>query len=137
MNFYDLKLFEPVELESLPDLFKLDKCIKKGGVSVFEDTIGKPGDAIFTLVNVEITHNPLKIILEFRGDEKIVIYNPQNLYVNQKIIAMDSFERLEWTGSNFYLEYSKSDNRILTKSLPNTHVFNINIEAIAFLFYSW
>ncbi len=122
---------------NLKEFFQQDLCVRRGGISVFEDSMGRPGDTIYSLNEVQISNDPLTIKLKFDGCEEIIILNPENLYVNQKIIGIVSFEKLDWIGFNFHMEYHLLNNKIETKNLVGNHRFKINEQGVGFLFYSW
>ena len=119
------------------ELFQKGLCVKRGGISVFEDSMGKPGDTIYSLNDVQISNDPLTIKLKFNGSEEIIILDPENLFVNQKIMGIDSFEKLDWIGFNFHMEYHLLNNKLETKNLVGNHSFKINEQGVGFLFYSW
>lgn len=137
MDYYDLKLSTPIRVEQFIELYEKGLCIQRGGISVFEDSIGKPGDTIYSLIDVQVSYELLTIKFNFSGDEEILIQSPQNVYVNKKIIGIESFEKLTWSGLNFHLEYDFVNKNLVTKSLRGVHNFKINKKGIGFLFYSW
>ena len=59
------------------------------------------------------------------------------MIIGEKIIGIESFEKLSWSGLSFHLEYDFVNKNLVTKSLRGVHNFKINEKGIGFLFYSW
>ncbi len=133
-DFYNLQAFTPIPVGELIDLFKHDQCIKLGGLVIFGDSMGKPGDAIYTLENISLLSS--SIIFQFRGNEKIIVHDPLNIYVNEMVIGIDMCKKLEWVWEHSNFQYF-FENGVIKKEGPRGSHELKNSDDPAFLFYSW
>jgi len=85
MNYYELNDFKSIETSQLILAFRNGKTITTGCISVFEDSIGKPGDRLVELKNITEENN--RIFFEFANDEKIIIESPSHIVINDNLIA--------------------------------------------------
>jgi hypothetical protein len=104
-------------------------------ISVFEDSIGKPGDRIVELKNITVENN--KIIFEFGNNEKIIVKNPSHIVINDKVIGIQDSEKVKWITKDLSLKYSPKNGEINTEILYGEHFFRIKQKSSAVLFYTW
>lgn len=136
MSYYKLKEFTPIDDNTLVDLFESSKTIKRGAISIWGDTIGKPGDTIYHLKS--IVKKDKEIVFNF-GSSEIRIINPNNIYVNEKVIGFDKSEKIIWKefDYNLVLEYSYLGRKLNTNSIKGEHNFKSNMNEYAFMLYTW
>lgn len=137
MNYYDLQEFTGLKISQLLESFKSEKTIRFGSISVFEDSIGKPGDRILELRKIEIKEDDLH--LYFNENEKIIINKPNHVVINEKVIGIQKCKEINWINKDLNLVYSMDSNnsKIQTKVITGEHNFRVNNNSAAFLFYSW
>lgn len=136
MNYYELKNFKPLIDRYLPVLFGDGKTIKRGAISVWGDTIGRPGDTIYKLKNIDKKEN--EIVFDF-GSSEIVVINPKNTYVNEKVIGFDSCDKIIWKELEYdlILEYDYINEKLITNTVKGEHSFRVNLKEYAFMLYTW
>lgn len=135
MNYYELKDFKSIEINELILAFRNGKTIINGCISVFEDSVGKPGDRLVELKKITEENN--RIIFEFGNDEKIIVENPSHIVINDKVIRIQNSEKVKWIVKELCLEYIKFDEIIETKVLEGEHFFRIKQNSSALLIYTW
>jgi hypothetical protein len=133
MNNYDLTLFNSLTINELVEKFP-SSTINDGSIDVFGDTIGKPGDIVYSLKNIEVDGNTLKF--EF-GETEVVIFNPINIIVNEKVIGVSDCSKVIWSNGNSSFEYLKEGDSLNTRVLKGEHFFKTKQNREAFLFYTW
>ena len=111
------------------------KIIKEGVLSIYSDTIGKPGDRILTLNKIELLENN-ELQFFFGKDEIVRILNPMNMEFNNKIIVINS-TRILWKSNNFEFEYRVMNSEIIPSLINGDHVFRTKKGTPAFEFSSW
>ena len=135
MNYYELNNFKSINVKDLIDNFINDITIKVGSISIFGDTIGKPGDRSSLLKSIRNEED--KLIFEFGNDEKITVYNPIYIVINSKIIGIQNCKKVKWIFNDLELEYSVKENLIETMTLKGNHSFRIKPYSEALLFFTW
>jgi hypothetical protein len=71
------------------------------------------------------------------GETEVVIFDPINIIVNEKVIGISDCSRVIWSNTNSSFEYLKEDNDLITKVLRGEHFFKTKQNREAFLFYTW
>jgi hypothetical protein len=135
MNYYELNDFKSIETSQLILAFRNGKTITTGCISVFEDSIGKPGDRLVELKNITEENN--RIIFEFANDEKIIIESPSHIVINDKVIGIQNSDKVNWITKELCLKYIKVDEIVETKVLEGEHFFRIKQNSSALLIYTW
>lgn len=135
MNYYELNDFKPIETSQLILAFRNGKTITTGCISVFEDSIGKPGDRLVELKNITEENN--RIFFEFANDEKIIIESPSHIVINDKVIGIQNSDKVNWITKELCLKYIKVDEIVETKVLEGEHFFRIKQNSSALLIYTW
>lgn len=118
----------------LIDKFNKKETIRTGAVSVFGDSIGKPGDLIYTLQNIILESNTLKFLF---GNTNITIIDPIEIYVKKKTIEVKNCSKIRWVDEKLKLEYVLVDNELFTNLITGNHLFKVNKNKEAFTFYAW
>lgn len=135
MNYYELKDFKSIESSDLISAFKNGKTITIGCISVFEDSIGKPGDRFVSLKGVFYENDYL--VFEFDNDENVIIEKPSHIVVNDKVIGVNSCESIKWNTKELSLFYQKKAEDLITETIQGEHFFRTKENASAMLFYTW
>lgn len=135
MNYYELNDFKSIETSELILAFRNGKTINTGCISVFEDSIGKPGDRLVELKKIIEENN--RIIFEFGNEEKIIVESPSHIVINDKVIGIQNSEKVKWITKELCLKYIKVDEIIETKVLKGEHFFRIKQNSSALLIYTW
>lgn len=135
MNYYNLEEFEPMKSDELLNAFTDNKVLKEGCVSVYEDSIGKPGDRFSELKRLSFLDDVL--ILEFGGNEKITIKGADHIVINSKAFGIQFCEEIVWECFDLKMVFVRKGNSLETLLESGQHDFNINHKAPAFLFYTW
>jgi hypothetical protein len=135
MNYYELNDFTSIETNQLILAFKNGTTIRSGCISVFEDSIGKPGDRLVELK--KISEDDDNIIFEFENNERIIIKNPTHIVINEKVVGIQNCEKAKWLKNDLSLEYTKDNDLVKTEVIEGEHFFRINQNSSALLFYTW
>lgn len=135
MNYYNLQEFEPVKIDELLKAFNDNKVLKSGCISVYEDSIGKPGDRFSELKNLSFLGDHL--ILEFGGNERVTIKGTDHIVINSKAFGIQFCEEIVWECFDLKMIFEVKDNSVKTQLSSGQHNFKINPNAPAFLFYTW
>lgn len=106
MNYYNLSEFNQVTCSDLINQFHKNGTIRHGSISIYGDSIGKPGDNFYLLEAIQRLDNDT-IIFEFHQD-KIIVYSPTNIVLNEKVIGIQSAKKIEWIRDNLHLIYADS-----------------------------
>lgn len=116
--------------------FEEDKIIKEGILSVFSDTVGKPGDRILELIKIELTNE--NVLSFFFGKNEIIqIFNPARINCDNCKIVIHEASRISWKSNNFEFLYNCQNSEIEPILLTGGHVFRIKKGTPAFEFISW
>lgn len=135
MNPYELSNFQAINSFDLITNFNNGKTIRECCISVFDDTIGKPGDRMVELKSIVHVENTL--IFEFGVNEKIIITEPEYIVINSKIIGIGSFKMIKWHFKELELLYTKENDQVVGKVISGEHYFRIKKGAVAFMLYTW
>ncbi len=138
-DFYNLESLDPIEDDTLMQLYKESKAALAGTITLWGDCIGRPGDNLYALK--EITGTSEKgIVFEFKG-AKIQVYNPRNIYVNEMIIAINGCDKIIWDDISFNtkIEYliDKSDQKVVANIVRGEHHPNLNTSEPCFMLAAW
>lgn len=135
MNYYVLNEFEPIDTNDLIVAFEDGNTIKSGCISIYEDSIGKPGDRFIEIKNLLVKGD--KLVFEFENNEQVIIKKPVHIVINEKVIGVLSCEELDWISKALHLRYAKINNKIHPTALTGEHHFSTKENSQSFLFYTW
>lgn len=135
MNYYNLQEFAPIKTDELLNAFTDNKVLKEGCISVFEDSIGKPGDRFSELRNLSFVDDCLS--LEFGGNEKITIKGADHIVINSKAFGIQFCKEIVWECFDLKMVFEPKGNSLETLLESGQHNFKTNQNAPAFLFYTW
>lgn len=94
MAYYDLKNHNTITVVELLEKFSEKKTITEGCISIFEDSIGKPGDRFSQLT--ALTYSAEKLRFSFGKKETITISYPKGIVINEKVIGVQECKQIEW-----------------------------------------
>lgn len=134
MDYYNIAEFKAITIGELSEKFINNQTIKRGAISVFGDTIGKPGDLSYSLNRICLEKN--KLIFLF-GTTSIIIEKPIGIYINNKIISVHKASKITWKNKEIILEYVVDESKIKNQVLKGKHTFGIDIDKEAFMYYTW
>lgn len=123
-----------ISINELIKLFEENNIIKNGALSVFGDSIGKPGDIIYKLSYIK--NNDINIEFGFKG-VKILVYHPNFIVSNEKMICIKYSKKIEWIDKNIHLVYNQIENELKTEIIIGKHFFRTKNNENALLFYTW
>lgn len=135
MNYYELKDFESVQINELLLAFKNGETIIRGCISVFEDSIVRPGDRFVELKNI-VEENDI-VIFEFGNNEKVIVKNPSHIGINEKVIGIHNCNRIDWITNDLSLIFLKEKDLIKFEVIEGEHFFRVRQNSSALLFYTW
>lgn len=135
MDYYNLSDFTSITIENLIRSFQLKKTIKQGSISVFSDSIGKPGDNIYSLTSIQKNENE-SIVFEFNND-KIIVFDPIFIVSNEKMIGIRTARKIEWIIDDLHLIYDNREGVLKTSVMLGSHNFRVDENFDAFMLYSW
>lgn len=135
MNYYNLSDFKQITIENLIQKFQSRKTISQGSISVFSDSIGKPGDNIYTLISIYKNENE-SVVFEFKND-RIVVFNPIFIVSNEKVIGIKNANKIEWINENLHLIYENRNGILKTYVKIGIHNFRTKESQDAFMLYTW
>src|SRR6218665_273483 len=135
MDFYKLLDFETISIDKFIQMFHSNETIKFGAISVFGDSIGKPGDITYSLESVNKIGDHA-IALEFRG-LRLIIYNPQNIVINEKVIGGSKCSKIEWVDDNVHLVYELFNDKLQIQVIRGEHFFRTMENRDALIIYAW
>lgn len=134
IDFYNKNNFNSISINGLTELFKNNNTIRKGAISIFGDSIGKPGDISYCLNYIKTRENVIEFGINYG---KILIYYPFFIVSNEKMICIGDSTRIEWIDENTHLIYNKVDNIVKTEVIIGKHSFRTKNDEDALLFYTW
>lgn len=135
MNYYELKNFHSISVAELIKEFKVGNLIKQGCISIFNDSIGKPGDRTVELTNVGMDSD--KLIFEFGKYEKIILNEPNNIVINSKVIGVQNCREIRWHLKDLELKYFINEDEVKTFATKGEHIFSVKGDSAPLLFYTW
>jgi hypothetical protein len=135
MDYYNLSEFSSIEVTELISKFHSSETIKMGVISVFGDSVGKPGDTIYTISS--ITQRGLNEIVFDLGELQIIVSEPIGVIVNEKVIGISKCSRIEWLDNDLTLEYTIKKNKLHTRSVEGNHIFRVKENRDALMIYTW
>jgi hypothetical protein len=134
MNFYQLSAFEPVSIHTLLKLFVDGETIKSCAISVYGDTVGKPGDTVYSLHGISLIDDSLFFDL---GKTSLTVSGSSGIIVNEKIIGIKKCSKVIWTQGRTSLIYQIQNDELLTSGGTGGHVFHADKDEDALLLYVW
>jgi uncharacterized membrane protein len=135
MNYYNLSDFDPISIESLISRFQSRQTIICGSISIFGDSIGKPGENIYTLISIHKNENE-SVIFEFKND-RIIVFRPIFIVSNEKLIGVKQAYRIEWINNDLHLIYNNRNGIVENTLRIGSHIFRTKESQDAFMFYTW
>lgn len=135
MNYYNINEYTLLKIIALIDAFRQNKTIRSGSISIFDDTIGKPGDRIVELTNILQDGSRLHFV--FHNGEKIILTMPSDPIINDKVIGIRDAVEVEWIAKEVHLLYKCQNNELNGIAQVGNHNFRINRSSPAFLYYTW
>lgn len=135
MNYYELNDFISIQVRELILTFNNGDTITGGCISVFEDSIGKPGDRLVELKKIFVETDEL--IFEFGNNEKVKVKNPSHIVVNDKVIGIQNCDTVKWITKDLTLKYQLIDSELKTNAIIGEHFFRSKKNSASFLFYTW
>jgi hypothetical protein len=114
--------------------FNDGKTIKFGCISVWNDSIGRPGDNIYTLSEVKYLEVPGILLFSFKKNS-ISLRNFKKILINNRMICIEFAEEIKWEEPDVELLYNNVDNNIVCKLIRGKHTFSTSIFERAFMFY--
>lgn len=135
MDYYKLSNFNPIIIEDLIQRFQSRGTISQGGISVFGDTVGRPGDNIYTLNSIQ-KYESESIAFEFK-EMRIIVHKPFFVVSNEKVIGVKNASKVEWIKKDIHLIYDNKKNVLETFIKFGTHIFRTEENQDAFMFYAW
>lgn len=130
-----IKSNNPMYIDELVESFMQNKILKSGCISVYEDSIGKPGDRFSELRKLSFLDDLL--ILEFGGNEKITIKGADHIVINSKAFGIQFCKEIVWECFDLKMVFEPKGNSLETFLESGQHNFKTNQNAPAFLFYTW
>lgn len=134
MDFYNLSEFTSINITELVNRFHSNETIKMGAISVFGDSVGRPGDTIYSIKSI-IQKELDKIVFDL-GELKLIVSKPIGITINEKVIGISKCSKIEWLDSDLCLEYFVEDNKVQTKKKGN-HIFKVKDNIDALMIYTW
>jgi len=135
MNYYELNDFISIQVDELIYSFNSGNTITGGCISVFEDSIGKPGDRLVELKKIFTEKDEL--VFEFGNNEKVKVKNPSHIVVNDKVIGIQNCDTVKWITNDLKLEYQYIDYELKTDAVIGKHFFRTKQNSASFLLYTW
>ena len=135
MNYYEINDFISIQVDELIFSFNNGDTITGGCVSVFEDSIGKPGDRLVELK--KIFKEKDELVFEFGNNEKILVKNPSHIVVNDKVIGIQNCDTVKWITNDLTLKYQYVDSELKTDAVIGEHFFRSKQNSASFLLYTW
>lgn len=135
MDYHNLSLVKSITTDALINSMP-DVIITNGCISVFGDTVGKPGDIIYTLKCIDLVQEGLRF--KFGCTTEIIVSEPLDIVINQKVLGIRNCSKITWSIRENSFSYTRNiNNEIETKVLKGQHNFNLRPNTEAFLFSTW
>ena len=139
-DYYDIMSFEPLKNNwELTEQYKESKASLSGTLTVWGDTIGRPGDTLYSLNEIKITKEGV-IVFEF-NNSCVQLVNPIDIYVNKMIIAVRKSDKIIWEDVHFNtkIEYNfdKSVQNVEAKIIFGEHLPNLDSAEPCFMLSAW
>lgn len=118
--------------------YEHSKAAKIGSITIFGDTLGRPGDTSYFLKEISTLDN--EVIFEFKN-AIIRVLKPKYFYVNEMMIAIKECEKIIWDDTFFKvkLEYLvlSEENKIKVNVIKGKHTSRIETNEPCFKLATW
>ncbi|HEX3118745.1 MAG TPA: hypothetical protein VHP80_06590 [Candidatus Acidoferrum sp.] len=111
--------------------------VKRGSLRFWGAWFGRPHDNIHELLACEASENVLK--LGFKGEERLTVWFPQNLKLDQSTFQISDAERVLWEWywygrrkapeNLFFEDFTKKGETILENSNVDRHIPDLNMNS--------
>jgi hypothetical protein len=125
-----------MNVKNLISEFRNNALSTIGALSIYGDELGKPGDNIYNLKDINYDSESDELKFYFKNSMIVTLIKATNVEFNTKFIKIQNAEYIKLITNTKKLIYSKAGSTIKTECLDN-HVFKINPEMPALYFYSW
>lgn len=133
IDYYNIQDFTEITTDQLISDFENKSTIQMGSLSIYNGSLGKPGDRIFKLKNITTFSGGI----DFHFDtNKIRIFEPSKIVVNAKIIGIGKCSHIIWYGQNKIFGETTPATQPDSKKLSDL-LYGYKNDTDAFLFYSW
>ncbi len=137
-NYYDIEKMNSISEKMFVNSFKKSKASITGIISVFGDTLGQPGDTLYSLSKLTVENQ--NVFFDFLNS-KITVVKANMFFVNEMIIAIKECEKVVWHDDTFNIkieyDYSKKNNIVNTNIIEGNHVPIIKLNEPCLIISSW
>ncbi|WP_430966728.1 hypothetical protein [Spongiimicrobium sp. 2-473A-2-J] len=135
MDYYNINELEPIDKSQIKTLYKKSKASEGGSILVWGDCIGRPGDNIYRLLQIEEFDEGMYLFNFSKSD--IILKEPNKVYINEFIIAVECCNEIIWhdrsSGLKIRYSFNPSSKSLIANVLKGSHNPVISINEPAFM----
>jgi hypothetical protein len=124
-----------ITIECLIKKYIQGETINMGSLSLWGDSIGRPGDIIYTLISITKKNSN---IIQFNFKDMIVdVFGPIDIAIDENSIVIYLADKLELFDSSVHLVYERKDHNFDVSAVSGFHSFKVDINRPAFVLNAW
>jgi hypothetical protein len=123
--------------EILVNKFKNGEVSKIGGLSIWGDEIGKPGDNIYSLFDLVYTRQTNILKFCFLNNTEVNIFHPEQITLVENSVRVNNAQKIEWNHREKSIAYEKIAGLLTCVVIKGNHNGKISDKEAAFLYYTW